>query len=200
RPHARRPVRACRGAPTRVDVHHQILALDGRRGRWQHGYRPRLRRSARPQHRRRDHGPGQVRPTAGWSVDQRRHRRGVARLVGAEPAVPHASVRAHPSPAPIDRDGGRHRVPLRRRQPTRGARPRPSGGRRSRRAHRRWPHDGARLPRRRPHRRPPRRTDTDPARPRRPPVGGVGRHRGALRRRSRLVTERRRTRDLHASI
>ena len=38
-------------------------------------------------------------------------------LVGAEPAVPHAGVRAHAPPAPVDRDGGRHRVPLRRRSP-----------------------------------------------------------------------------------
>ena len=54
--------------------------------------------------------------------------------------------------------------------------------------------------RRRPHRRPPRRAGTDPARPRRPPVGRSGRHRGALRCRGRLVTERRRARDVHASI
>ena len=93
-----------------------------RRGRWQHGHRPRLRRAARARHRRRDHGPWQVRPAAGGAVDRRRHRRGVARLVGAEPAVPHAGVRAHPPPAPADRDGGRHHLPLRRRQPAGGAR------------------------------------------------------------------------------
>ena len=34
----------------------------------------------------------------------------MARLVGAEPAVPLAGVRAHAPPAPVDRDGGRHRV------------------------------------------------------------------------------------------
>ena len=46
----------------------------------------------------------------------------------------------------------------------------------------------------------PRRAGADPARPRRPPVGRSGRHRGALRRRGRLVTERCHAPDVHASI
>ncbi len=36
---------------------------------------------------------------------------------GPEPAVPLADVRAHPPAAPTDRDGGRHHLPLPRRQP-----------------------------------------------------------------------------------
>ena len=66
-------------------------------------------------------GRGKFGPQTGpWSdvgTDER-----VARLVGAESAVPHAGVRAFAPPAPADRDGGRHRVPLRRRQPAGGAR------------------------------------------------------------------------------
>jgi hypothetical protein len=48
-------------------------------------------------------------------------------------------------PRPLDRDGRRHRVPLRRRQPAGRARPRPGGSRRPRRAHRRWSDHRARL-------------------------------------------------------
>src|SRR5437016_4808729 len=77
-----------------------------------------------------------------------RPRRRVARLGGADPAVPHTGVRAHAPLAPVDRDGGRHHLPLRRRQPAGGARPRPRGSRRPRRAHRRWPDRRPRLPRR----------------------------------------------------
>ena len=40
----------------------------------------------------------------------------VARLVGRGPAVPRARLRAHPPPARVDRDAGRHDVPLRHRR------------------------------------------------------------------------------------
>ena len=36
-------------------------------------------------------------------------------LVGCQPAVLHTDLRPHPSPAPVDRDGGRHDVSLHRR-------------------------------------------------------------------------------------
>ena len=123
------------------------------RDRWQRGCRQRVRRTARVSASAPRSWAGASSAAADRPVDRCRHRRRVARLVGTEPAVPHAGVRAHPPPAPVDRDGGRHRVPLRRRQPAGGARPRPPGRRRPRRAHRRRPDDGARLPRRRPHRR-----------------------------------------------
>ena len=98
---------------------------------------------ATARHRRRDHGRQQVRPArlAG--------RPGLEGLVGAEPAVPHADLRAHPPPAAPDRDGGRHDVPLPRRRPGRGARDRPRGRRWPGRPDRRRRHRRTRLPRRR---------------------------------------------------
>ena len=45
-------------------------------------------------------GAGKFGPP-GW------HETRVAGLVGTEPAVPHTDLRPHPSPAPVDRDGGR---------------------------------------------------------------------------------------------
>jgi hypothetical protein len=71
------------------------------------------------------------------SVNQRRRRPGMARRVGPEPAVPHAGLRSHPPSPAAHRDGGRDRLPLRRRQPQGGARGRQSRRRRSRRAIRR---------------------------------------------------------------
>jgi len=53
----------------------------------------------------------------------------LARLVGLEPAVPRARVRAHALPARPDRDGGRHHLPLRhRRHPRRLDRAREAAG------------------------------------------------------------------------
>ena len=70
--------------------------------------------------RRRDHGCEQVRPA------RMARGPGVEGLVGSQPAVPHTGLRPHPSPAPVDRDGGRHDVPLHRRVACRGARDRPA--------------------------------------------------------------------------
>ena len=46
---------------------------------------------------------------------------------GPEPAVPYTRLRPHPPRAPVDRDGGRHDVPLPRRVAGRGAGPRGCG-------------------------------------------------------------------------
>ena len=46
------------------------------------------------------------------------------RVPGAQPAVPYACVRPHSSHAPVDRDGGRHDLPLHRCLAGRGARQR----------------------------------------------------------------------------
>ena len=45
---------------------------------------------------------------------------------GPNPPVPHTGLRPHSSHAPVDRDGGRHDVPLPRRVTRRGARRRPA--------------------------------------------------------------------------
>ena len=66
------------------------------------------------QHRRRDHGPQQVRPPARPVGGPR-----LEGLVGRQAAVPHAGVRAHPPRAPVVH-AVRHHVPL----PRRHARPR----------------------------------------------------------------------------
>ena len=47
------------------------------------------------------------------ALDRRRHGRRMARLVGTEPTLPHAGLRADPPPAPANRDGGRDHLPLR---------------------------------------------------------------------------------------
>ena len=126
--------------------------------------------SATARHRRRDHGRQQVRPArlAG--------RRGLEGLVGPEPAVPLADLRAHPPPAAPDRDGGRHDVPLPRRLPRGGARGGPRGRRRAGRADRRRRHRDPRLRRGgagRPHAPGP---GPDRARPRRHACGTASRH------------------------
>src|SRR5262249_58740716 len=46
---------------------------------------------------------------------------------GPSPAVPHADLHPHSPPAPADRDGGRHDVPLHRHFACRGARDCPRG-------------------------------------------------------------------------
>ena len=105
--------------------------------------------------------------------------------VGSQPAVPHADLRPHPSPAPVDRDGGRHDVPLHRRFAGRGARDGPRGCGRPGRTHRRRSHHDPRLPCCRAHRPHARRGGPDPARPRRPPLGRAGGPREGLRDRGR---------------
>ena len=82
-----------------------------RQARRQPRHRRRLRPALRSGDRRRDHGGREVRPRP----DGTRTRTG--RAVGSEPAVPHADLRAHASPARVDRDGGRHYLLLPRRSP-----------------------------------------------------------------------------------
>ena len=93
------------------------------------------------------HGPGigaeimgaeQVRPSglAG--------RPGVARVVGRQPAVPHADVRPDPPSAPVAGDGGWHDVPLPRRRASGCTRGGAGRSRRSGRPHRRGPDHDAR--------------------------------------------------------
>ena len=97
-----------------------------------------------------------------WQDDRRR----VARLVGAEPAVPHADVRPHPPPRPsIEMEGGTtfHFLDA---TPAEALDASPEGRRRPGRAHRRRPDGRPRLPRRRAHRPPARRAGPDRARPR----------------------------------
>ena len=143
-----------RGRPRRVGRHR--------------GCRRRVGRAARTRDRCGDHGRGQVRPSglAG--------RPGVARVVGRQPAVPHADVRPDPPSAPVAGDGGRHDVPLPRRRAGGCTRGGAGGSRRSGRPHRRGPDHGARVPRRRSRRPPARRAGADPARPRRSAVGRPG--------------------------
>ena len=86
--------------------------------------------------RRGDHGRRHVR------APRRRGRSGLARLVGRRASVPCPGVRAHPPAASGARDGGRHDVPLPRRDPARGARPRAGGRGRQGRADRRRPDRG----------------------------------------------------------
>ena len=52
----------------------------------------------------------------GWRDDP-----GLEGLVGPEPAVSYAHLRAHSPPAALNRDGGRHHVPLPRPRSGRGA-------------------------------------------------------------------------------
>ena len=122
------------------------------------------------------HGPGSA-PRSwvpGSSARRDGARTGVEGLVGSEPAVPHAGLRPHPSPAAIDRDGGRHDIPLRRRFACRGARDRPRGCGRSGRPHRRRRHRDPGLRCRRAGRPHAHRRGPDPARPRRTPLGRTG--------------------------
>ena len=93
--------------------------------------------------RRRDHGCREVRPA------RMARGPGVEGLVGSQPAVPHPDLRPHPSPAPVDRDGGRHDVPLHRRLAGRGARDGPRRCGRPGRPHRRRCHHDPRVPCRR---------------------------------------------------
>ena len=79
-------------------------------------------------------GAEQVRPS------RMARRPGVEGLVGRQPAVPHTDLRPHPPSAPVDRDGGRHDLPLPRRLAGRGARDGPRGRRRPGRPHRRRRH------------------------------------------------------------
>ena len=62
-----------------------------------------------PRDRGGDHGRGQVRPS-GLAGRSR-----MARVVGRQPAVPHADVRADPPSASVAGDGGWNDVPLPRR-------------------------------------------------------------------------------------
>ena len=73
--------------------------------------RRRLRRARLRQHRRLDPRAQHVRPGARAVA-----RRQLEGLVGRQSAVPHAGLRADPSPARTARDGGRHDVPLRHRR------------------------------------------------------------------------------------
>ena len=127
----RRPVRPRRRAAARVDVRHQVVARDGRPARRHRRHRRHLLAAVRYRDRRRDHGCRQVRPA------RMARGPGVEGLVGSEPAVPHADLRPHPPPAPADRDGGRHDLPLPQRAAGRGARDGPRGRGRPGRAHRR---------------------------------------------------------------
>ena len=68
------------------------------------------------EHRRVDHGPQHVRP--GPRPLARRQLEG---MVGRRPAVPRAGLRATHHAAPVDRDGGRHDLPLRHRRHPGGA-------------------------------------------------------------------------------
>ena len=60
-----------------------------------------------------DHGRGQVRPVRPSTISAPTR---VARVVGRQPAVPHADVRPDPQSAPVAGDGGWYDVPLRRRR------------------------------------------------------------------------------------
>src|SRR5512140_31995 len=117
-----------------------------------------------------------------FGLPRRRGRPGLARLVGRRASVPRPGVRAHPQTAPGARDGGRHDVPLPRRDTPRGARPRVRGRGRQGRADRRRRHRGARVPQGRTRRPAARRHRPDPARPRGPALGRPPRVRGRLQR------------------
>ncbi|CAA9343308.1 MAG: Dihydrofolate reductase homolog, partial [uncultured Friedmanniella sp.] len=186
-PVRRRTLRPRRRAPARVDVPHALLG----RGRDDRGRR-RLRRASRSWHRRGDHGRPQVRP-AGLAG-----RPGLDGVVGPEPAVPHADLRAHPPPPTSARDGRRHHVPLPRRHSGRGAPRRRRSSRRPGRPHRRRPHRRARLPRRRARRPHAPGPGPDRARPRRPHLGRARGSGGGLRRRGRLLAQQRHPPDVHA--
>ena len=71
-----------------------------------------------PRGRRGDHGRREVR------LPRMARGPAVAGLVGARAAVPHTGLRAHPSHAPVDRDGGRYDLPFHR-MPRRPRRSRP---------------------------------------------------------------------------
>ena len=85
-----------------------------------------------PRHRRRDHGPEQVR-SAAWPVAGPR----VAGLVGGRAPLPHAGVRHDPPPAPVVLAVG-HDVPLHRREAGRGPRAGAGGRAGQGRPARRW--------------------------------------------------------------
>ena len=191
---ARCAVRPRRGAAARVDVRHPLLDGDGRQAGRHRGCRPRLRAAPQPGLRRRDHGRRQVRPS-GLAGRPR-----LEGLVGPEPAVPLARVRAHPPASRLDRDGGRHHVPLPRRHAGRGARAGSGGGRRAGRADRRRGHGRPRLRRRGPGRPPAPGSGADRPRPRRPRVGRARGTRGDLRHRGDLDPERRHAPDLHRPL
>jgi hypothetical protein len=65
-----------------------------------------------------------------WGPSRLGERPGLEGRLGSEPAVPHAGVRADPSHPAVDRDGGRHHLPLPRRPTRRGPHGGPRGGRR----------------------------------------------------------------------
>ena len=130
----RRTVRPRRRKAARVDVRHPVVAREGRPARRHRRHRRRLLAAVRSWDRRRDHGCREVRPA------RMARGPGVEGLVGSQPAVPHTDLRPHPSPAPVDRDGGRHDVPLHRRFACRGARDGPRGCGRPGRTHRRGSH------------------------------------------------------------
>ena len=186
----RRTVRPRRRTAARMDVRHPVVAR-ARRARWRRRRRRRLRPAARSGDRRRDHGRREVR------LPRMARGPGVEGLVGSQPAVPHTGLRPHPSPAPVDRDGGRHDVPLPRRLARRGARDGPRGRGRPGRAHRWRRHRDPRLPccrARRPHAH---RGRPDPARPRRAALGRTGGPREGLRGRGHLLAQRSHARDVH---
>src|SRR6266542_3380799 len=188
----RRTVRPRRRKTARMDVHDPVVARDGRRARRHPRPRRRLRAAARARDRRRDHGCREVR------LPRMARGPGVEGVVGSRPAVPHTGLRPHPSPAPVDRDGGRHDVPLPRRVARRGARDRSGGRGRAGRAPRWRRHRDPRLPRCgacRPHAH---RGGPDFARPRRAPVGGAGGPREGLSGRGRLLAQRSDACDVHA--
>ncbi len=81
--------------------------------------RRRFRRARLRERRRLDPRPQHVRPDPRPLA-----RRRLEGLVGRQPAVPRAGVRADAPPARADRDGGRHDVSLRHRRHPRGARAR----------------------------------------------------------------------------
>ena len=91
---------------------------------------------------------------------------GMEGLVGSQPAVPHTSLRPHPLPAPVDRDGRRDDIPFHRRVACRSARDGARGGRRPGCTHRRRSHRDPRVPYRRARRPHAHRGGPDLARPR----------------------------------
>src|SRR6266511_3785176 len=164
-PETRRTIRPRRREAARVDVRHPLVGRNGRPARREPRHRRRLLAAARLWCRSRDHGCRQVR------LPRMAQGPGVEGLVGRQPAVPRARFRPHAPPASVDRDGGRDDLPLRRRVACRGARGGPGGRGGSGRPHRWRRHRDPQLSRcraRRPHAH---RRGTDPARPRRTPLG-----------------------------
>ena len=109
-----RAVGSSRRAPAPVDVQDPLVEVTWQRERRWH--RRRLPATARA----RGSAPRSWAPTS-WAPGVAGGPR-LEGLVGTQPAVPHPGLRPHPSPALVDRDGGRDDVPLPRRLPGRGAR------------------------------------------------------------------------------